>query len=254
MSDQLAMAAYGANDPDMLRQLYKMEAIGAMAAGAAHDVNNLLTPVLCIMSELRDLQPALPRQQVRLSGALACAERAHRIVQQILHFARKQQAINVPADLRTVVAGMSEIIGCTVTKRIKLNVDVSGDLPLVSIDRNQVELALLNLVVNARDAMPDGGILTIAATIKRRAMRLADGSLTTRAVCLTVTDTGVGMDEETLRRIGEPFFSTKGDGKGTGLGLAMVRAAMDQMGGEFVMSSRLGEGSTAQLWFPITAE
>ena len=155
MSERLIMTAYeAAEDPDMLRQLYKMEVIGAMAAGIAHDVNNLLTPVLCIISELERQQPASHRQQLKLSSALACAERAHRIVQQMLNFARKQPAENLPVDLRALVAGMNEIIACTVTPRIELRLDVSADLPRVLIDRNQVEMALLNLVVNARDAMP----------------------------------------------------------------------------------------------------
>ncbi len=151
-----------------------------------------------------------------------------------------------------LVGGMAELIASTTGPRIRLDVQIAEDLPPAHADPNQLEMALLNLGVNARDAMPDGGVLRICATTEAVEPNHATGLPAGRFVRLSVADTGAGMDEATLARAIEPFFSTKGVGKGTGLGLSMVDGLMRQLGGALTLHSRLGAGAQADLWLPVS--
>jgi CheY-like chemotaxis protein len=174
------------------------------------------------------------------------------LVQRLLAFARRQPLQPAPVDAGRLIEGMAELIGSTVGPRIRLELDVADDLPPCLADPNQVEMALLNLSVNARDAMPEGGTLTIAACVEQvgeGATDLAPGSY----VRLTVSDTGCGMDDEVVARAIEPFFSTKGIGRGTGLGLSMVHGLAAQLGGALRLHSAAGEGTEVQLWLPCAA-
>ena len=234
---------------EQLRQSQKMEAIGQLTGGIAHDFNNLLTPILGGLDILRRRGGADERGQRLLDGAMQSAERARTLVQRLLAFARRQPLRAAPIDLGAVVRDMMDLLGGTLGPRIRVATDLPEALPAAVADANQLEMALLNLAVNARDAMADGGTLTIAA--KRAEAhghpRLSDGSY----VVLSVSDTGSGMDAQTLARAAEPFFSTKGIGKGTGLGLAMVHGLAAQLGGSLEISSAVGVGTTVEIWLPL---
>jgi CheY-like chemotaxis protein len=194
------------------------------------------------------------RERRLIDGALQSAERAKTLVQRLLAFARRQPLQPQAVDLKRLVGGMADLISSTSGPNVQVRVDLPDDLPPATADANQVEMAVLNLAVNARDAMPNGGILTISAA--RASVRPEQRSSLPRGhyVQLSVSDTGVGMDEETLARAIEPFFSTKGIGKGTGLGLSMVHGLALQLGGGLTIDSRLGEGTTVNLWLPISAQ
>jgi CheY-like chemotaxis protein/two-component sensor histidine kinase len=188
-----------------------------------------------------------------MDGALQSAERAKVLVQRLLAFARKQPLQPGPVDVRRLVSEMAELIASTTGPRIDVRVELSDDMPPALADANQLEMALLNLAVNARDAMPDAGVLIISAardTVQgAHAAKLPPGHY----VRLSVQDTGTGMDEATLARAVEPFFSTKGVGKGTGLGLSMVHGLAQQLGGGLTITSSLGKGTNVSLWLPISA-
>ncbi|MBN2972534.1 PAS domain S-box protein [Roseomonas aeriglobus] len=237
---------------DALRQSQKLEAMGSLTGGVAHDFNNLLTPIIGSLDMLVRKGLGTPRERRLIEGALQSAERAKTLVQRLLAFARRQPLQPTAVDVGRVVDNMVGLIGATIGPTIAVRIDV-GDLPPAKADLNQLEMALLNLAVNARDAMPDGGELTIAA----RRDNLADGNdagLTPGAyVRLSVTDTGFGMDADTRARAIEPFFSTKGVGKGTGLGLSMVHGLAAQLGGGLTIESAPGEGTVIALWLPVAA-
>jgi CheY-like chemotaxis protein/two-component sensor histidine kinase len=193
------------------------------------------------------------RERRLMDGALQSAERAKLLVQRLLAFARRQPLQPGPVDVRRLVADMADLIASTSGPRVDLRVDLPHDLPPALADANQLEMALLNLAVNARDAMPDGGVLSISlqqATVRTgRRTKLRPGDY----VRLSVRDTGTGMDEATLARAVEPFFSTKGVGRGTGLGLSMVHGLASQLGGGLLIGSRPNEGTTVELWLPVSA-
>jgi len=238
-----------------LRQSQKMEAMGQLTGGVAHDFNNLLTPIIGSLDMLQRRQLGGEREQRLIAGALQSADRAKTLVQRLLAFARRQPLQATAVDLDGLVSGMAELIISTSGPQVRVEVDVAADLTAAKADPNQLEMAILNLAVNARDAMPDGGVLTIAARPPRpdaasRPPALPSGSY----VCLSVQDTGVGMDEATLRRATEPFYSTKGVGKGTGLGLSMVHGLASQLGGAMVIDSAPGKGTKVTLWLPVSAE
>ena len=232
---------------EQLRQGQKMESLGQLTGGVAHDFNNLLTPILGGLDMLaRD--PDLPERRKRLvRGALESAERARVLVQRLLAFARRQPLQPQPVDLPMLMETMRELIASTVGPQIDVRAEVAPGLPPALADRNQLELALLNLAVNARDAMPDGGRLTLAANGVDDPGELGAG----RYVLVSVADTGVGMDAETVARAIEPFFSTKGLGKGTGLGLSMVHGLASQLGGAMRIHSRPGDGTRVELYLPV---
>lgn len=239
---------------EQLRQAQKLEAIGQLTGGVAHDFNNLLTPIVGSLDILQRKQVGGEREQRMIAGAAQAAERARVLVQRLLAFARRQPLQAAAVGVGELVHGMAELISSTTGPQIHIAVEVSENLPPALADRNQLEMALLNLAVNARDAMPDGGTLRITAEAsssrKTRPSELAKGDY----ICLSVSDTGTGMDEKTLQRATEPFFSTKGQGKGTGLGLSMVHGLALQSGGTLTIKSRTGIGTNVEIWLPVSAE
>ena len=237
-----------------LRQSQKMEAMGQLTGGVAHDFNNLLTPIIGSLDLLTRRGLGNDRERRLIDGALQSADRAKTLVQRLLAFARRQPLQATAVDLGTLVDGMVSLIGSTVGPNIVVRVELEENLPPASADANQLEMAILNLGVNARDAMPDGGTLRISAA--RESVRGEDhrsGLRQGHYVRLSVTDTGTGMDEATLARAIEPFFSTKGIGKGTGLGLSMVHGLAAQLGGGLTIASEPGHGTSVELWLPVSS-
>jgi PAS domain S-box-containing protein len=234
---------------EALMHSQKIEAIGKLTGGVAHDFNNLLTVVLGSLDLLRRYLPNEdPRVMRLLDNALQGAQRGATLTQRMLAFARRQELDLQPVDLVELTRGMRDLLQRSLGPQIAIETRFPLALDTVMADPNQLETALLNLAINARDAMPAGGILTIAA---RNEATVGDASLRPgRYVRLTLRDSGEGMDAETLARATEPFFTTKGIGKGTGLGLSMVHGMVEQLGGQLVMHSKLGEGTTAELWLP----
>ncbi|WP_415837140.1 ATP-binding protein [Sphingomonas sp. IC4-52] len=238
---------------EALRQSQKMEAMGSLTGGVAHDFNNLLTPIIGSLDMLHRKGVGTEREKRLIDGALQSAERAKTLVQRLLAFARRQPLQATAVDVKQLVGGMLDLIGSTLGPTIDLKVDLAADLRPAQADPNQLEMALLNLAVNARDAMPDGGELTIGAAcenVRDRRPGLPRGHY----VRLSVSDTGSGMDEETRQRAVEPFFSTKGIGKGTGLGLSMVHGLAAQLGGALTIDSAPGQGTNVALWLPISTD
>jgi PAS domain S-box-containing protein len=239
---------------EALRQSQKMEAVGQLTGGVAHDFNNLLTPIMGSLDMLRRRLPADdPRAQRIVDTALQATERAATLVQRLLAFARRQDLQARAVDVGELLGGMDDLLARSLGGSIRVTVDTPPDLPPARVDPNQLELAVLNLSINARDAMPGGGTLAISArpaSVDKRTSDLKPG----RYICIAVADTGVGMDAETVRRAIEPFFSTKGVGKGTGLGLSMVYGFAAQLGGALRLSSEPGAGTTAELWLPVSDE
>ena len=235
---------------EALFQSQKIEAIGQLTGGIAHDFNNLLMAVLGSLELVRKRLDYDPRITPLIDNAIHGAERGAVLTQRMLSFARKQELTFVAVDVPLLVQGMSEFIERTIGSNIEVALRFPPGLPLVHTDPYQLEAALLNLVVNARDAMPRGGSITITAEPSAHPDALG-GRQDAAFVRISVTDTGEGMDEETLKRATEPFFTTKGAGKGTGLGLSMVHGLAEQSGGRFGLSSREGEGVAAHIWLPI---
>ncbi|WP_189338357.1 PAS domain S-box protein [Sphingobium sp. SCG-1] len=237
---------------EQLRQSQKLEAMGALTGGVAHDFNNLLTPIVGSLDLLQRRSLGGEREQRLIAGAIQSADRAKTLVQRLLAFARRQPLQASAVDIRRLVEGMADLLGSTTGPQVRVVVEVAEDLPPAKADPNQLEMALLNLGVNARDAMPNGGTLRISAT--RESIRAPRGDLRRgHYVRLSVADTGMGMDEATLARAVEPFFSTKGIGKGTGLGLSMAHGLAAQLGGALIIQSRPEVGTNVELWLPISA-
>lgn len=238
---------------EALRQSQKLEAMGQLTGGVAHDFNNLLTPIIGTLDLLSRREIGGEREQRLIGGGLQSAERAKMLVQRLLAFARRQPLQPQPVDVAALIASMSDLIASTSGPRIHIDMDIAAWLPAATAEVNQLEMALLNLAVNARDAMPEGGTLTIAAATADIIDGAVPGLAAGRYVKITVSDTGTGMDEHTRRHAIEPFFSTKGIGKGTGLGLSMVHGLASQLGGALNISSKLGLGTSIELLLPATA-
>jgi PAS domain S-box-containing protein len=236
---------------DQLRQAQKMEVIGQLTGGIAHDFNNLLMAVLSNLDLLRKHAPEDTRADRLIEGAVQGAKRGAALTQRLLAFARRQSLKVDPARIGALVEGIKTLLERSVGADIELRFQIADSLPMAMIDSNQVELALLNLVVNARDAMPGGGVITIAAdsVSTEEQPDLKAG----RYVRLSVIDTGVGMNAETLARAIEPSFSTKELGKGTGLGLSMIHGLAVQQNGALRLSSEPGEGTRAEIYLPSTS-
>lgn len=233
-----------------LRQVQKMDAIGQLTGGVAHDFNNLLTPIIGGLDMLRQRLDGDERAQRTISIALQAASRASTLVQRLLAFARRQDLQPRPVDIAALLTGMEELVTRSIGGLVSVAFEAADDLPPAKADPNQLELAILNLAINGRDAMPDGGRITISA----RAENLpedADDLAAGRYVRICVVDEGEGMDEVTLARAVEPFFSTKGVGKGTGLGVSMVHGLAAQSGGALRMTSAPGRGTSAEIWLPV---
>ena len=233
-----------------LRQSQKMEAMGQLTGGVAHDFNNLLTPIVGTLDMLQRRGVGGEREQRLIAGAVQSADRAKTLVQRLLAFARRQPLQTVPVNVAKLVSDMGDLVASTTGPQIKVVVDAPDHLPAAIADLNQLEMALLNLSVNARDAMLEGGTLRISASTEwvgaDHRSKLAAGDY----LCLSVADTGTGMDAATLARAVEPFFSTKGVGKGTGLGLSMVHGLASQLNGALTIQSAPGLGTNVELWLP----
>ncbi len=232
-------------------QAQKIEAIGQLTGGVAHDFNNLLTAVLGSLELLRKRLPDDPKIRRLLDNAVQGAQRGASLTQRMLAFARRQDLHTEAVDVVDLVRGMSDLLERSLGPGITIDTRFPLTLNPVLADANQLELALLNLALNARDAMPEGGAITIAAHEEAVAPGGARELEPGRYVCLSVADTGEGMDEAVLARAPEPFFTTKGVGKGTGLGLSMVHGLAEQLGGRLVLKSRPGEGTIADIWLPL---
>jgi len=235
-----------------LHEAQKLETIGQLTGGVAHDINNLLTPITGALDLLNRRYGADdPRSARLLDGALQSAERAKILVSRLLGFARRQALETRAVDIAQLFEGMRDLIASSIGPAIELRMLPVHDLPAGIADPNQLELAILNLCVNARDAMEGGGVLTIAADRVMlgpdRVSKLDPGAY----IRISVIDTGAGMDEVTLAKAVEPFFSTKDVGKGTGLGLSMVHGLAAQLGGAFELQSSIGRGTRADLYLPV---
>jgi nitrogen-specific signal transduction histidine kinase/CheY-like chemotaxis protein len=236
---------------EALFQSQKMEAIGQLTGGVAHDFNNLLTAVIGSLELVRKRLPPDEKNLILIDNAMQAARRGATLTQRMLAFARRQKLDPELASVRDLVSGMTTLFDHTLGPSIVLDIDCPATLGLVRVDTNQLEMALLNLVVNARDAMPRGGVIAISAreivTRPSASLPLPAG----RYVRLSVKDQGHGMDAITISRATEPFFTTKGVGKGTGLGLSMVHGLAEQLGGRLQLESEPGAGTTASLWIPV---
>jgi len=237
-----------------LHEVQKLETLGQLTGGVAHDFNNLLTPITGALDLLDRRYSAQDTRASRsIQNALQSAERAKTLVQRLLGFARRQSLETRAVDVGDLISGMRDLVASSVGAMVEVKVAVASDLPPALVDPNQLELAILNLAVNARDAMQEGGVLTLAverALVGPRSVpQLEPGAY----VRVSVIDTGVGMSEETLSRAVEPFYSTKDLGKGTGLGLSMVHGLAGQLGGAFILSSAPGKGTSADLYLPVAA-
>jgi signal transduction histidine kinase len=234
-------------------EMQKLESLGQLTGGLAHDFNNLLMIVMSSLELARKHAKEDDRLAGWLSRAMEAAGRGAALTKRMLAFARRQDLKPETIIVSDAVTGMAEMMSHSLDPTVRIAVDLPSDLPAIRIDRNQFELALLNLGLNARDAMPSGGVLSINARATDGADipdKLAPGSY----VRLSVTDTGVGMDSQTLKRAAEPFFTTKPVGKGSGLGLSMVHGLTLQSGGHMQIVSKQNEGTTVSLWLPVATE
>jgi len=239
---------------EALVQAQKLEAMGQLTGGVAHDFNNLLTPILGALDMLERRGLGGEREQRLIHGALESAERARTLVHRLLAFARRQPLQSVPVDVGGLVRGMAELVASAVGPTISVNMRIANGLPLAKADRHQLEMAILNLAVNARDAMEGSGRLTIIVTAQS-APGAAPAELPAGSyVRLSIVDTGKGMDEATRARAIEPFFSTKGVGQGTGLGLSMAHGLALQLGGALTIESEPGAGAEITIWLPQSVE
>ena len=235
-------------------QSQKLEALGKLTGGVAHDFNNLLGVIVGSLDlARRRLAEGVDISRL-LDNAMKAAERGSDLTQRMLAFARRQELKIETIDIPGLVRGMAELAERTLGPEVSIETRFPLTLGKVSADSRQLELALLNLAVNARDAMPDGGKIVVAARQEQIAPPGRDGLDPGDYVCLSVVDRGEGMDEETLTRAMEPFFTTKGVGKGTGLGLSMVQGFARQCGGALLLKSKPGQGTTAELWLRISAD
>jgi signal transduction histidine kinase/ActR/RegA family two-component response regulator len=248
-----------------LAQLFeaqKMDTIGRLTGGVAHDFNNLLMAVLGSLTLLEKKLPEDPQIRRLLQNAIQGADRGKALTQRLLAFSRRQDLKPQAVDLALLVNGMEELLKRAVGHGITFTGDFPDDLPPILVDANQLELALLNVALNARDAMPDGGSVQITARADRvpapntivRGLDTGGPSLPAgEYIRITVVDTGVGMDRATLAKATEPFFTTKGPGKGTGLGLSMVQGLAAQSGGLLRIHSEPNAGTVVELWLPKAA-
>ena len=241
---------------DQLRHAQKMEAIGRLAGGVAHDFNNLLTAIIGytdLISENLD-EAAAAHQDV--SEIRKAADRGAALTRQLLAFSRKQFLTPTVLDLNETVSGLRQMLPRTIGEHIRTHIRLAPDLARVKADASRMEQVLVNLALNARDAMPDGGELRIeTSNVTLTEPRLRAEGLALRPgfyVMLTIADTGVGMDPATRQRAFEPFFTTKPQGKGTGLGLATVYGIVDQSGGGVSLETGMGIGTTVRIYLPTT--
>ena len=240
---------------DALRHSQKMEAIGQLTGGIAHDFNNMLTAIIGSMEVLKRRINAGRYDDVQtfMDGAIGAANRAASLTHRLLAFARRQPLDPKAIDINQLIRGMEEMLGRTLGEKIRMTVDLAPALGLALTDAHQLENAILNLAINARDAMPQGGTLTIATrdeiiTSKQRFGQEEIDAGDYAVVC--VSDTGVGMSSDTIAKVFEPFFTTKPIGQGTGLGLSMIYGFAKQSRGHVRVDSTVGAGTTFRLYLP----
>jgi PAS domain S-box-containing protein len=236
---------------EALFQAQKMEAIGRLTGGVAHDFNNLLMAILGSLELLRKRLPDDARMLGLLDNAVQGAQRGASLTQRMLAFARKQDLSLEPVDVAALVKGMEDLMRRLLGPSVVLDVRLADGLPVALTDANQMEMALLNLVLNARDALQQEGQIAIEVTHARLPPSNEVGLAAGDYVALSVIDNGAGMDPQSLARAGEPFYTTKGVGKGTGLGLPMVLGFAEQSGGRLRLSSESGRGTRADVWLPM---
>ncbi len=238
---------------EQLRQARKLEAIGLLAGGLAHDVRNLLQ-ILRLSLTLMPMKARDPDQVIKLTEQMEkTVDRGCDMVQELLSFARRSDSRLLPTDLTQDVRDTANNILPSLPDNIHLHLEIKDSLPQVLADVGQIDRILTNLIVNARDAMPDGGILLVATSVAHAGAlpHETTGPKQTTYVQVTVADTGTGMDEATRARMFEPFFTTKGSGKGTGLGLSVVCGLMENHHGFVDVQSELRKGTTISLFFPV---
>jgi signal transduction histidine kinase/CheY-like chemotaxis protein len=241
---------------EQLRQSQKMESVGQLAAGVAHDFNNILTIIQGHSGLLMSRPNLSPGMTTSIQAVSFAAERATSLTRQLLMFSRKQVVQPKPLDLKDVVANMSKMLQRLIGETIALNCESPAQLPPIKGDAGMMEQILMNLAVNARDAMPRGGQLTIRTDlvpITEAYVKLHSEARTGNFVCLQIQDTGSGMDAATMKHIFEPFFTTKEAGRGTGLGLATVYGIVKQHSGWIEVTSEVGRGTTFNIYFPTSA-
>ncbi|EYD71516.1 sensory box histidine kinase/response regulator [Rubellimicrobium mesophilum DSM 19309] len=233
-----------------LLQSRKMEALGQLAGGIAHDFNNLLMAITGSLELLQKRVPDDPRITRLLDNALQGAHRGAALTTRMLAFSRRQPLEPQEVDLPALVRGLGDLLRLSMGGNIAIESRAPFSVLPVMVDPNQLELALLNVAANARDAMPQGGTLTISISSEEVPLDEPAGLKAGSYVRLSVSDTGEGMDETTLARAVDPFFTTKGPGEGTGLGLSTVHGLLEDSGGRLVLASSKGEGTTVEMWLP----
>ncbi|MCK8784161.1 ATP-binding protein [Roseomonas sp. NAR14] len=238
---------------EALRQSQKLEALGQLSAGVAHDFANVLQATMggLAAAEARLHQPDRARQILRMTRD--AVERGISLARRMLSFARKEATAPEAVEVAAVLDGLRELLGRVAGPGVRVVVEAPAALPAVSADRSQLDLVLLNLAINARDAMPRGGTLCVSACCVPPEEEAREPGLRAPHLRLAITDNGVGMPPEVLARAGEPFFTTKSRGQGTGLGLSMARGFCEQVGGALRIDSRVGEGTTVALLLPCAA-
>jgi PAS domain S-box-containing protein len=236
---------------EALFQSQKMDAIGQLTGGVAHDFNNLLMVIMGSIELAAKRAGSDARLARFLDNAMQGAKRGAVLTQRLLAFARRQELALRPVDIAKLVLATRDLLDSAVGAGVEIEMRLPADLPLANVDPNQLELAVLNLVTNARDAMEGVGRIIIAARDEVVGEPNAHGVRTGHYICLSVTDDGIGMDEVTLAKAAEPFFTTKGVGMGTGLGLPMVHGMAIQIGGGFSLRSEPGKGTTAEMFLPL---
>lgn len=233
---------------DALRQAQKMEMLGQLTGGVAHDFNNLLAIILGNLELLKKQTAGYESSEKLIDTALQGVQRGSALTQRMLAFARRQSLAPKPVDVCALIRGMAELLERSLGPQYELLLPEEADLVTVAnVDENQLEMAILNLIVNARDAMPGGGLISISVTA-------ADAGPAGKQIAIEVVDQGAGMDSYTLSRATDPFFTTKGPTKGTGLGLSMVHGFAAQSGGQLRLSSKPGEGTQATILLPASQE
>jgi PAS domain S-box-containing protein len=228
-----------------LEQVQRMETLGELASGVAHDFNNLLVPIFGVLDMLKRRPQGNDDVDALIRGASKAAGNARELVRRLLTFSQRQHVNPEAVDVSALLNSMTDLLQHTLPQSIELVLSLDDDVPGILINPTQLELSLLNLAINARDAMPEGGTLTISA------QRMSKND---KCVTLTITDTGNGMDSETVKRATEPFFTTKAPGKGTGLGLFMAKRLAEQAGGSLHIESTMGSGTCVAIHLPIAGQ
>ena len=252
VANMLAVAIQRGRSEEQLAHAQRLDALGQLTGGIAHDFNNLLTVISGNLQLLEADAPEDPATRETLESASRAVDRGAALTRKLLAFSRRQHLLPRPVHTVQLLADLSDMLGRTLGERITVTAECANDVPPVYADPGELEAALVNLALNARDAMPRGGRLSITARPHQVASndayaRQAPGAY----VMFTVTDTGTGMRPEILARVLEPFFTTKGAGKGSGLGLSMVYGFVKQSGGYMHIDSQLGHGTHVELYLPV---